>query len=331
MAYITLSKQNYFHNLELLSLRAGSKDKIAVVLKDNAYGHGIKEMAKLANSFGIKKAVVRSDFEADMIAKLFDMIIVLLPNKDSKYSQTINSIDQLKNIKKHSKIHLKIDSGMHRNGILENKIQKALEIIDEKEAILEGVMTHFRSSDDLNSELFWQMRNWDRIKSKIEKLYTKNKPLYHSFASSTLLRANMEDDFARCGIATYGYSEMDDAFGNFDLKPVLKLYAQKISSKRLKKGEKIGYGGVGVLTKDCIVSTYDIGYGDGFFRYDGKKEFYIDKFKVIGRISMDSTSLDSHEDKVIFIDDAKKLSKFFNTISYDILTKLSPNIKRVII
>ena len=330
MAYITLSKQNYFHNLELLSLKATSKDKIAVVLKDNAYGHGLIEMATLANSFGIKKAVVKSDLEADMIADLFDMIIVLLPNKDSKYSQTINSIDQLKNIKKHSKIHLKVDSGMHRNGILENKIQEALEIIDEKEAILEGVMTHFRSSDDLNSELFWQMREWERIKNKIVKLRSKT-PLFHSFASSALLRATMEDDFARCGIATYGYSEMDDAFGNFDLKPVLKLYAQRISSKRLKKGQKIGYGGVGILTKDCVVSTYDIGYGDGFFRYDGKKEFYIDEFKVLGRISMDSTSLDSQKDEVIFIDDAKKLSTFFNTISYDILTKLSPTIKRVII
>ena len=59
MAYITLSKENFFYNLDKIAQKTGSKEKIALVLKDNAYGHGILEMAALAQEYGIKKAVVQ--------------------------------------------------------------------------------------------------------------------------------------------------------------------------------------------------------------------------------------------------------------------------------
>jgi alanine racemase len=327
MAYIELSRSNYFHNLDLLSQKAGGVDKLAVVLKDNAYGHGLKQMAEQASEFGVTKAVVKNDAEADLIDDLFDLILVLMPKCDSKYSQTINSIEQLNSTKQGSKVHLKIDSGMHRNGIDESQIKEALELIEQKNLILEGVMTHFRSSDDLSSDLFWQMKNWDRIKTKVSSL-TKQKLLFHSLASSSLIRSNMSDDFARCGIATYGYSELDESFGSQDLKPVLTLYAEILSSKNLTKDKRVGYSGVGVLSQYTTVSTYDIGYGDGFFRYDGLGDFMIDNKMVVGRVSMDSISLISDEKSVKFIGDAKEIARYFGTISYDVLVKLSPFIER---
>ena len=132
-----------------------------------------------------------------------------------------------------------------------------------------------------------------------------------------------EDDFARCGIAIYGYHEMEKSFGDFPLKTVLKLYAQKISSRELKKGARVGYGGVGKLQNKSIVSTYDIGYGDGFFR-----NIYPD---ILGRVSMDSFSMISDKDEVCIIKDAKEIAKQNNTISYDVLVKLNSKIKRVIV
>ncbi len=338
MAYIELDRSSYFHNLSLLANRAGGVDKLAVVLKDNAYGHGIREMAELASEFGIKKVVVKDEHEASIVSFMFDMTLILLPdlttNNNPNFSYVINSLEELKYAKKGMRLHLKIDTGMHRNGIEQNQITKAVEIISKNQLTLEGVMTHFRGADDLNGELFWQMRSWKRIKDKILKLLDRlniPKPLFHSFASSSLLRAKMDDDFARCGIATYGYSELHPAFGEFDLATVLTLWGERISSRRVKQGQRVGYGGVGYVDKDCMVSTYDVGYGDGFFRYDGKGKLKIDDYEVIGRISMDNTSLICNQEKVRFISNAFEISKIFDTISYDVLVKLSSNIKRDII
>ena len=68
MAYITLNKNNFFHNLDIITKKTKSKDKIAIVLKDNAYGHGLLEIASMAKEYGITKAVVNNnDAETDQL------------------------------------------------------------------------------------------------------------------------------------------------------------------------------------------------------------------------------------------------------------------------
>ena len=86
MAKILISKENLFHNLKIISAHAGSKEKVAVVLKDNAYGHGLLEIAQLASEFGINKAVVRTLKEALEIEGLFDDILIL-SQKDFHWSK----------------------------------------------------------------------------------------------------------------------------------------------------------------------------------------------------------------------------------------------------
>ena len=157
-------------------------------------------------------------------------------------------------------------------------------------------------------------------------------PLFHSANSAAALRLNhYEDDFARCGIAAYGYHEMPEVFGLYDLQPVMRLYAEKITTLTLQKGERIGYGGTFIAPKKMIVTTYDIGYGDGFFRYDGKGTFNLGDKRVLGKISMDSLSLSGDAKEVEVLGDAKEIAHYFGTISYDVLVKLNPAIKRVIV
>ena len=71
MAKIILNKSNFFHNLNICSKQAGSKNKISIVLIDNAYGHGILEISKMAKEYGINKAVVRTIKEANKIKNYF--------------------------------------------------------------------------------------------------------------------------------------------------------------------------------------------------------------------------------------------------------------------
>jgi alanine racemase len=172
------------------------------------------------------------------------------------------------------------------------------------------------------------MKVWKDVKEKVLKLTKEHGlkiPLFHSANSATLLRLqNYEDDFARCGIASFGYEEFPKSFEIPKLKPVLSLWAEKIATRELKKGQRVGYGGTFKAKENMIVSTYDIGYGDGFFRF-------VDDEKILGRVSMDSFSMKGNSDKVLLILEAKEIAKHFETISYDVLTKLSPDIKRIIV
>lgn len=338
MAFITLNKAHLFHNLDLLCAKAGGKDKLMAVLKDNAYGHGLETMAKLIREYGITKIAVKNLLEARLIASLFEEVLVLVEHptcKDipSTVSLAAHSYEALERLEKGTAIHLSLDTGMHRNGIKSEEIEKAIQCIERRGLRLKGVFTHFRSSDELNSEFFWQKRRFEEAKKLIKALY-KEALAFHSCNSSGLLRCeNLGDDaFARCGISLYGYTTLTPLLGTYDLKPVLALWAEKLSTRVLKKGERVGYGGIYEATNDEIISTYDIGYGDGFFRFDGSHPVVMANGALTkGRMSMDSFCLGGDASKVCMFEDANALAKHFHTINYEIITKLSPTLARFII
>ena len=99
----------------------------------------------------------------------------------------------------------------------------------------------------------------------------------------------------------------------------------------IKKGQCIGYGATYQAKEDMTVSTYDIGYGNGFLRLNEKHKYITPKgYKILGRVSMDSISLNSDDDQVCIFEDVRELAKIQDTISYEITTTLSSDIKRII-
>lgn len=340
MSFILLDSKAFEHNLTVIK-NIAPVEKIAVVLKDNAYGHGLLEMAILAKKNGIKHAVVRYVNEAQKISDIFQTVLVLADIPSSKISEniniTINSMGDIKKIPKNTAVHLKVNSGMNRNGISMDELNSAILQIKEGGLLLKGIFSHSRSSDELSSELFWQYKIFQEIKAKSE-LICKDlglEPLKFHFANSSALLRMKSDvvfDMVRVGIAIYGYSECDEVFNPPSLKPVLSLWGEKISSRVALKNQRVGYAGQGKVENDSIVSTYDLGYADGIFRDDGKREFSLDnQTKIIGKISMDNLSVLSGNDKVCVIKDAGLWAKRFNTITYEILAKLSTAIKREIL
>lgn len=342
MAFITINKAHFFHNLDVLCAKAGGKTKLMAVLKDNAYGHDLRIMASLASEYGLSKAAVKNIEEAEAIADLFEEVLVLVDHPTSQklfpsISLAAHSYEALQALPEGTSIHLSLDTGMHRNGIKEEQIEEAMALIYAKKLRLRGVFTHFRSSDELNSEFFWQRANFERFKKRIKALieqYGLPETSFHSCNSAGLLRTHSlgDDDYARSGIAMYGYTTLDPLIATFDLKPVLALWAQRLSTRILKKGERVGYGGVYEATEDELISTYDIGYGDGFFRFDGFAPVLMaDGSLTKGRMSMDSFCLGGDAPNVCMFDDANPLAQQFHTISYEIVTKLYPRLKRKVI
>ena len=103
MASITLSRSNYFYNLDQVAKRVKNIDQIAVVLKDNGYGHGLTHIGELAKEYGISRAVVRTYSEALQIKELFDNTLILAPEKivfNNSLSYTINSIHDIEKFPK---------------------------------------------------------------------------------------------------------------------------------------------------------------------------------------------------------------------------------------
>ncbi len=338
MAFIQLNKQNFFHNLTLISQKAGGKEKVALVLKDNAYGHGLMEMAHLAKEFGIKKAVVQLESEARAIEPFFDYILVLadIPKQPSDMIRyTINTLENIENFPKNTKVELKVDTGMHRNGIDERELEEAFWRIVRQGLELEAVFSHHRSADELTSEWFWQEENFKRIVEKVKALAKKHDipPLrFHIDNSASLFRrSRLTYDMVRVGIAAYGCLEMAKGLHTPPLKPVLSLHANKIARKKLQKGSRIGYGGTHTLKNDAIVSTYDVGYGDGLFRSLSNDYETPQKQKLLGRISMDNATFLTQEDTITVFDDAKEVARQLQTIPYEILTSLTPTLQRVVV
>jgi len=374
MAYIKINKQNFFYNLNQIALQTGSLDKVSIVLKDNAYGHGLVLMASLASEFGVRHAVVRKTDEADKISKFFDTVLILGDTivKHPQYSFAINSMNDIDTAQKGAKVELKVDTGMHRNGIALYELDKALGLIKSNGLELVGVMTHYRSADVLSSEFFWQQKNFEFVKKRV-KTFGYNSVRFHSHNSASILRRDtfrhlaklgtdgfyprvfpmgslvlfgtkvsdskefykksFDEDMVRVGIGAYGYNELDSSFDNILLKPVLSLFAKKVSTREVKKGERVGYGGDYIASKTMKISTYNLGYGDGWFRgmYVSSSFVTAEKLSILGRVSMDFITLETEKEEVCIFDDAQEVAKQLKTISYEILTALHCDIKRVVV
>ena len=335
MAFIKINRQNFFYNLSQFVKKTGSKESIGMVLKDNAYGHGLELMAQLSQEFGLTKAVVRSYEEAKQIKPYFKNILILGDRAvvDMQCSFALNGFEDILKAEKGAIVELKVDTGMHRNGVLVNELEEALRLIKKRGLILKGVLTHNRSADELSSELFWQYKKFEEVKKIVGSVTPNIKIRFHSFNSATSLRLPCQNEkFIRLGIGAYGYSELPSIYDTLELKPVLSLWAKKISTRKLKKGERVGYGGSYVALRDMIVSTYDLGYGDGWMRSNSFKPFLsAEGLPILGRISMDYIVLESTKNEVCIVDNALEAGRQVGTISYEIITQLNENIKRVIV
>jgi len=330
MSYIELNKSAFFHNLDIIAQKTADKDKIALVLKDNAYGHGLLEVASMAKEYGVKRAVVRSESEAKAIEEYFEYILILAPSfplsPSDTFVYTINSVDSIREFSKNTRVELKVDTGMHRNGIAMDEFDKAMSLIKEKELNLEAVFTHYRSADAMSAEWFWQKKNFEALKDKSANLRS------HSCNSAALFRSeHFDEDMVRVGIAAYGCLQMDRGFEETGLKPVLSLVAQKLSSRLLKKGERLGYNATFEAIEDTEVTNYDIGYADGLSRLLSNTYLTPDGEELLGRVSMDNSSFKSSKEKLLIFDDANEIAASCETIGYEVLTSLSPGIERRIV
>ncbi|AJC88056.1 alanine racemase [Campylobacter insulaenigrae] len=335
MAYIKLDRKAYEFNLDLIASKIRSYEKIICVFKDNAYGHGAKDLAPIARAKGVNFIAVKNEYEATQLQDIFDNILILshIPNfnENDKFIYALNDKRDIKKIKTNTKIHLVVDTNMHRNGISFYEIEEVLNQIKNHQLKLCGVMMHFAGSDEFDGSYYVQKQNFKFVKEKVKKILGEEskKIIFHSHNSEALFRSSKldDDEYCRVGLVQFGY-----AYFNQNLRKVLSLWANKISQRTLQPYQSLGYGGAYVAKNTINIATYDLGYGDGLFRYNGKKDLILPNGKkILGKMSMDNFSCEDCGDEICVIKDANEMARFFNTINYEILVKLSPFLERIVV
>jgi alanine racemase len=194
-----------------------------------------------------------------------------------------------------------------------------------------GIMSHFRAADTLSSEWFWQRKIFDSLKEEASALAIKygwNLRFHISNSAGTFRSSECTDDMVRVGIALYGCLEMDSTLAQPDLKSVLSLCGDKIATRVLKAGERVGYNGIYEASADEVISTYDLGYANGLDRLASNRYITPQGIALRGRISMDSASFASDTDELVIFDNANDYARAVGTIGYEILACLDKDLKR---
>ena len=331
MSELVLNRSAYIHNLTKICAKAGGKDRVILVLKDNAYGHGAALVGREAASYGINFCAVKNEAEARELEPFFEHILILshIPHggESERFIYAVNDISLIAKFKKGARVHIAVDTLMHRNGVAIDEVWAACEAALTHGLQICGAFTHFRSAEELSGDYFVQRQNFAAVKAVVREICGGSNLTFHSHNSAATERfGELADECVRVGIAAYGYAQFDESLG---LKRVASLWAHKVSGRVLEKGQCAGYGAKFCASEDMKIAVYDLGYGDGLLRYAGEGELRTaGGQRLLGKMSMDSFCCEDVGDKICVFDDARVWADFFGTISYDVLTKLSPSISR---
>lgn len=371
LSYIEISKENLIHNIKQFRSILNKRTKIAAVVKANAYGHGDIEVAKIASSYvdyfqvdsieelervrkvtkkpilvfgylndnGIRKAI-----KLKAIISAFDLIHLL----------KINHIAGI--LKTKAKVHIPIDSYLGREGIMPNQVENfILEIKKLNNIEIDGIYSHFANIEDtMNSSYSQKQLDTYHTVCDIFKKEFKNVKTHISATSGILVyeKGNGLHNIVRLGIGLYGMwpSEHLEYLNKkkITLKPILRWITHIAQIKIIPANYSIGYGLTYITKKTTKIAVIPQGYADGLPRSlsnNGEVLIRGKKAKILGRIAMNMTVVDISniknvlpEDEVVILGKQNKneilteqIAIASNTINYEVTTRISALLPRVIV
>lgn len=354
---IEISQSAFTHNYQYLSKSSGLA--IAPALKSNAYGHGLVLTAKQLDPLGAPFFCVDSIFEAYELLKnnIKTPVLIMgyinpdnLKVKKLPFSFAVSTVEMLETVYKyqpHAGIHVFVDTGIRREGVPMQDLPEFIKFIQSKKGIrIEGLMAHFAASDRFDAQTKSQVKNFQSAQKMFENAGIHPKWIHHANSSAVLNYKNYEGkigNMARVGIALYGIDPE-----NKNLKPAMQFSSTISQIKELAKGEASGYDFTFAAKKDMKIGVVSAGYNDGVDRRLSNIGFVkVGKTfcGVVGRVSMNLTVIDLTEvpnptvgDKVIIYSNNPKDKNVISesaivskTIAYDLLVKLSPSTKRIVV
>jgi alanine racemase len=338
--------------------------KVMVILKANAYGHGLVPVAQLMQSLGADYLGVAVLEEGMLLREAGVTIPILvlggiLGNQVPHFLEhdltiTASSIEKLEQIEESARqmgitarVHLKVDTGMERIGVHYYNAESLLEAsLKCRHMCVEGIYTHFANADlpDLTHARL-QLERFQQVLNFYERR-GQPMPLRHAANSAAILQMPESYlDMVRPGLLFYGVYPSAEITQSVPVHPALAWKSHVVYFKVIQPGHPVGYGSMWQSDHMVRAVTVPVGYGDGYFRaMSGKAEVILrgKRYPVVGRISMDQIVIniewDSayNNDEVVLIGEADGLSISCNeladwagTIPYEILTNINTRVPRL--
>lgn len=356
------------HNMREVRRLTKPEALCTAVIKADGYGHGALEIGKILLENGADRFAVATLNEAIQLKKRFPQTEVLIlgytPNHllecvlEHQLTQTFYTLEQVAFYSKiaerrqvEAKIHIKIDTGMHRIG-MSASLETAEEILQMSKMpkiIIEGIYTHFATADDTDKRYTTkQVGKFNELLAQLEDLGV-NIPIKHVSNSAAIIDLpDLNYNMVRAGIMLYGlYPSNEVIKENVELKQVMSLRAMVSHVKTLEAGEGISYGLTYTTKEQEQIASIPLGYADGFTRmFSGKAKAILggQLADIVGRICMDQCMINAtgipcaQGDVVTLFGEADgqsitidQVAAYIGTINYEIVCMIDKRVPRVYI
>lgn len=362
--WVEISKEVIKKNIRIIKNLAGKRILMGVV-KSNAYGHGLVETAKIFLKSGVNWLGTSNLEEAEKLreAQINSPILVLGYTPVTLFSLAAHRNIRLtlydkeffkarSRFKKDPLFHLKVDTGMSRQGVLLDDLPNFLQTAqDFGKFAMEGVYTHFANADNLSDKHFAQEQLFNFQKAlNIIKNHGFTPKIIHAAATPAFLNfPETAFDMVRIGIAFYGLwpsLEFLKYFEHLGLKPPLVWKTKVVQVKKISRGASVGYGASEKVKIRSTIAVLPVGYYDGFFRgLSSVGEVLINgqRCKILGKVSMNLCVVDVSKvsgvavgDEVVLIGrmgqnkiTAEEVAQKLGTISYEVVSRINPLLPRI--
>ncbi len=325
------------------------QSKLMVVVKANAYGHGVLHISRALHDFVDGFAVARVHEGVDL-RKITPKPIAVLGGfyhaeeleiaSNFELSPIIHShhqLDLLKNTFVNPiSIWLKLDSGMNRLGFRAEELAEIYQQLQQNPSIKKiDFMTHFVNADVLDDDI--TQRQIDLFFQTV-----KNYPGEKSLANSAGILGwkNSVSDWVRAGLMLYGISPFSENISaDFNLKPVMRFYSKLIAIKTVKQGESVGYGKSWICPENTKIGVISAGYGDGYPRHAKKGTPVLvnhQRAELVGNVSMDVLTVNLGKNSTAKIGDevelwgenlpVEEIAQWANTIPYTLVCGITSRV-----
>lgn len=353
-------------NIKKIRAVVGDSVEIMSVVKSFGYGNDSIRTSKVALENGASYlAVAFPDEGATLRENRIDapiLVFNVLPEEADKIiryrlSTTIPSLDLAEGLNLAAKgrlkipVHLKIDTGMGRSGIWHEEALPFMEKIFKMEnLIVEGIMTHFSSADDPQSDDYTmsQIAAFDNVLDQAQKHGLTFRYVHAANTSSLVRFPQTRYNMVRPGLAIYGMYPSASVSKIVDLDRVITFSTKIAQIKTHPAGRCISYNRRFVTCRDCRIATLHVGYNDGYPRFQSNRGEVLvrgQRAKVVGTVCMDTLMIDvtdipevSVGDEVVLIGRQEnqeilpdEIATNGDTINYEIVCKISPRVTRIFV
>lgn len=297
-SYIEISKSAFQNNLRFIKKTLGDKVNLSLVIKGNAYGHGIEHFLPLAEEFGVNHFSV---FSADEALKALNskkedssiMIMGMMSDDEIDWAvehdvnfyvfdfeRLMGAIRAAREQKKKALIHLEFETGMNRTGFDSDDFQKLIYLLKQNMELLsiEGFCTHYAGAESVSNyfRVKNQIKNFNSHVSFFQNNGVKAKVSHTACSAPALTYPETIMDMVRIGISLYGYWPSRETYMQYilngkkvrenPLKRVISWKSTVMSTKNVKKGDFVNYGTSYQTSRNTRLAAIPVGYCHGFSR-----------------------------------------------------------------